>query len=161
MKPLMRKRVLALDQHPLSFGFVIFEGPEELLDWGIKNFRHGVNAVKVPMDVKLALLLDQYGPDVIVIKTPRTATLKKMIHAIVTLARIRRIPVRLIPGTSVQQAFPGQSHNKYQIATVIAARFPELSPRLGPRRKLWQAERYAMGIFDAASLGLAYFTRAT
>ncbi len=157
MKPLTRKTVLALDLHPLSFGFAMFEGPDELIDWGIKNFRNGVNAVKVPMNVKLALLLDQYGPDVVVIKEPMTVTLKRMVRTIVTLAQTRRIPVRLISSTSVRKAFADDNRNKYQIATVIAARYPELSPRLGPRRRLWQAEQYSMSIFDAAALGLAYF----
>jgi hypothetical protein len=81
-----------------------------------------------------------------------------MVRTIVTLARARRIPVRLISGTSVRKAFPDDNRNKYQIATVIAARYPELSPRLGPKRKLWQAEQYSMSIFDAAALGLASFT---
>jgi hypothetical protein len=139
MIPLTQKRVLALDPHSLSFGFAMFEG-DELLDWGIKNFRHGVNAVKVPLNAKLALLLDQYGPDVVVIKKPRAATLNTTIRTMVALAKDSRIPVRLIPGADVRNAFPDDCRNKYQIATVIAARFPELSPRLGPQRKLWQAE---------------------
>ena len=157
MKPSTRKTVLALDLHPLSFGFATFESPYELLDWGIKNFRHGVNAVKVPMNVKLALLLDQCAPDVIVIKEPRTATLKQMVRALMNLAQRRSILVRLISGASVRIAFPNASDNKYQIAKVIAARYPELSPRLGLRRKVWQAEKYSMSIFDATALAIAYF----
>jgi hypothetical protein len=157
MKVIAPERVIAIDLHPLSFGYATFEGPDELLDWGIKSFRHGVNAVKVPLNVKLALLLDHCGPDVVVIKEPRTVTLKKMVRAITNLAQCRRIPVRRISGASVQRAFPDESRNKYQIATVVAKRYPELSPRLEPRRKLWQAEKYSMGIFDAAAIGIAYF----
>jgi hypothetical protein len=157
MKTIAPERVLAIDLHPLSFGYAIFEGPDELLDWGIKSFRHGVNAVKVPLNVKLALLLDHCGPDIVVIKEPRTATLTKMVRVTTNLAQRHRIPVRRISGTSVRNAFPDESDNKYQIASVIAKRYPELSPRLGPRRKLWQAEKYSMSIFDAAALGFAYF----
>jgi hypothetical protein len=153
------ERVLALDLHPLSFGYAVFEGPDELLDWGIKSFRHGVNAVKVPLDMKLALLLDRYGPDVVVTKEPRTATLEKMARVIMNLPQCRRIPVRRISSTAVRRAFPGESHNKYQIASLIAKRYPELSPRLGSRRKLWQAETYSMSIFDAVALGVTYFMR--
>ncbi len=152
-------RVIALDLHPLSFGYAVFEGPDELLDWGIKSFRHGVNAVKVPLDVKLALLLDRYGPDVVVIREPRTATLEKIVRIITNLPQCRTIPVRRISSTVVRRAFPGESHNKYQIASVIANRHPELSPRLGPRRKFWQAEKYSMSIFDAVAIGIAYFMR--
>lgn len=157
MTQIVPKRVLALDFHPLSFGFAMFEGSDELVDWGIKSFRHGVNAVKVPINVKLALLLDQHGPDIVVMKTPRTAALKRLARTIAALAQYRRIPVRLVSTTSVREAFPDSNHNKYQIATVVAARYPELSPRLGLRRKLWQAEKYSISIFDAAALGIAYF----
>lgn len=157
MKTSTSKTVLALDLHPLSFGFATFESPYELFDWGIKNFRHGVNAVKVPMNVKLALLLDQCAPDVIVIKEPRTAALKRIVRVVINLAQRRSILVQLISGASVRMAFPNASDNKYQIATVIAGRYPEISPRLGLRRKVWQAEKYSMSIFDAVALGIAYF----
>src|ERR1035437_1368901 len=157
MKPSTRNQVFALDLHPLCFGYAMFEGPDELVDWGIKSFRHGVNAVKVPLNVKLDLLLDMYGPDTVVIKEPRTAALKKLVRAITALAERRRSPVQTISAASVRKAFPDGRHNKYQIASVIAKRYPELSPRLGQRRKLWQAEKYSMSIFDAAAIGIAYF----
>ena len=157
MKAIAPERVIALDLHPLSFGYAMFEGPDELVDWGIKSFRHGVNAVKVPLNVKLDLLLDMYGPDTVVIKEPRTAALKKLVRAITALAERRRIPVQTISAASVRKAFPDERHNKYQIASVIAKRYTELSPRLGLRRKLWQAEKYSMSIFDAAAIGIAYF----
>ena len=157
MKVIAPERVIAIDLHPLSFGYAMFEGPDELVDWGIKSFRHGVNAVKVPLNVKLDLLLDMYGPDTVVIKEPRTAALKKLVRAITALAERRRIPVQTISAASVRKAFPDERHNKYQIASVIAKRYPELSPRLGLRRQLWQAEKYSMSIFDAAAIGIAYF----
>ena len=158
MKAIPSEKVFALDLHPLSFGYAMFEGPDELVDWGIKSFRHGANAVKIPLNVKLASLLDQHEPDVVVIKAPRTVALKSVARTIAAMARYRRISVRLISRTSVRAAFPDSNHNKYQIATVIAARYPELSPRLGLRRKFWQAEKYSMSIFDAAALGITYFT---
>lgn len=158
MKAITPEKVLALDIHPLSFGYAMFEGPDELVDWGIKNFRHGVNAVKVPLKEKLALMLDQYGPDTVVIKESRTEARKTIARAISNLVQRRRIPVRRISGASVRRVFPEQNHNNYQIASVIAQRYPELSPRLGPRRKCWEAEKYSMSIFAAAAIGIAYLT---
>jgi len=158
MKTSTRNRVFALDLHPLSFGYAMFEGPDELIDWGIKNFRHGVNAVKVPLNVRLASLLDQFGPDVLVIKEPRKTALMRIARTITALAKRRSIQMKTISRASIREAFPNDNHNKYQIASVIANRYPELSPRLGPRRKLWQAEKYSMSIFDAAAIGIAYFT---
>jgi hypothetical protein len=156
-KAITPQKVFALDIHPLSFGYAMFEGPDNLVDWGIKSFRHGVNAVKVPLNVKLALLFDQYGPDTVVIKESRTTNHKKMVGAILNIAQRRRTPVRRISGASVRRAFSDESHNKYQIASAIAKRYPELSPRLGLRRKLWQAETYSMSVFDATAIGIAYF----
>ena len=62
------RRVLVLDVHPRSFGFVVFEGPNRMLDWGIKSFRPGVNAVKVPAAKKLLALLDEFTASAVVIR---------------------------------------------------------------------------------------------
>src|SRR5438132_1955836 len=66
-----RKRVLALDVHPLCFGFVLTEGPDELIDWGVRSFRHGTNTVKTPMSKRLASLIDEYRPNTLLVRTPR------------------------------------------------------------------------------------------
>ena len=159
MKLLTQKRVLALNVRPHSFAFVVFDGPSELVDWGIKSFRHGVNAVKVPMSTKMALVLDQCRPDVVVLNEAMKGAPNTTIVMSVKLAKNRRIPVRRISRDDVRKMFPRSNSNKYQIATVVAARFQELLPRLGLRRKVWEAEKYSMGIFEAAALGITYFTR--
>src|SRR6266542_229639 len=63
------ERVLALDLRPRSFGYVLFEGAEELLEWGVRSFRGGVNAVKVPARIKLIALLDEFAPEVVLLKS--------------------------------------------------------------------------------------------
>ena len=62
------KRVLALDVHPRSFGFIVFEGPNRILDWGTKSFRPGVNAVQIPAAEKLLALFDEFTPSAVVIR---------------------------------------------------------------------------------------------
>jgi hypothetical protein len=47
--------------------------------------------------------------------------------------------------------------NKFEIAKTIAARFPELTPRLPRFRKPWMSEDYRMSIFDAVAFGLTFF----
>jgi hypothetical protein len=64
------KRVLALDVHPRSFGFIVFEGPNRILDWGIKSFRPGVNAVQISAAEKLVALFDEFTPSAVVIREP-------------------------------------------------------------------------------------------
>src|SRR5438876_11739487 len=65
-----QKRVLALDLRPRSFGYVIFEGPTLLLDWGVQSFRRGRNAVRIPLAIKIAALLEDFQPAVVVAKKP-------------------------------------------------------------------------------------------
>ena len=59
----------------------------------------------------------------------------------------------------MNRAFVGFESNKYEVASVLAKQFPALASRLPPKRKIWQSEDYRMGIFDAAAVGVAYFTR--
>jgi hypothetical protein len=156
------KRVLALDVHPRSFGFVVFEGPNRMLDWGVRSFRTGVNAVKIPAGTKFLALLDEFRPSAVVIRerlTGRTAKQTKMLATIERQARSRRIPVRRISRRDVDRAFVGFETNKYEVASALTQQFPALASRLPPRRKCWQSEDYRMGIFDAAALGVAYFAR--
>jgi hypothetical protein len=156
------KRVLALDVHPQNFGFVVFNGPNRLLDLGVRSFRPGANAVKIPPAKKLLALLDEFTPSAVVIRkrvTERSGRKPKLLTIIERQARRRRIPVRFITSRNVNRAFVGFESNKYQVASVLAKQFPALASKLPPKRKCWESEVYRMGIFDAAALGVAYFVR--
>jgi hypothetical protein len=156
------KRVLALDVHPRSFGFVVFEGPNRMLDWGVRSFRTGANAVKIPAGGKILVLLDEFRPSAVVIRerlTGRTAKQTRMLMIVERRARSRRILVRRISRRTVNRAFVGFERNKHEVASALARKFPALASRLPPRRKCWQSEDYRMGIFDAAALGVAYFAQ--
>src|SRR5216684_3378113 len=110
------RRVLALDVHPRSFGFVVFEGPNRMLDWGVRSFRSGVNAVKIPSARKLLALLDEFTPSAVVIREREVGRNKKqttILPTIKRLARSRRIPVRFVSRRDVNRAFVGYEGNKY------------------------------------------------
>src|SRR5437762_8120983 len=156
-----QKRVLALDVHPSRFGYVIFEGPDELLDWGVRSFREGVNAVRIPPAQKLAALLDDFAPFTVVLekRESRTRKLYGKIGTVLREAVKRRTPVRWVTRRMVKRAFAGHDRNKDEIASVLGERFPELMAKVPPKRKIWQSEDYRMTIFDAAALGVAYFAR--
>jgi hypothetical protein len=156
------KRVLALNVHQQSFGFVVFEGPNQILDWGVRSFRSGVNAVIIPSARKLLTLLDEFTPSAIVIRKPdagRSAKKSKLLITIERQVRRRRVPIRFVSRQDVNRAFVGFESNKYEVASVLAKQFPSLASRLPPKRKCWQSEDYRMGIFDAAASGVAYFVR--
>src|SRR2546428_2957056 len=63
--PAQQIRVLAIDPFTRGFGFVILEGPEHLVDWGMKEVRQNKAARSLK---QLADLIEHYQPDVIVAK---------------------------------------------------------------------------------------------
>src|SRR5437667_11712301 len=105
MNPVSLKRVLALDVHPLCFGFVLTEGPDQLIDWGVRSFRRGANVVKVPMSKRLASLIDEYRPNALLVRTPG-AGISRRTKMILKLAAARRVPVRTISLDAIREAFP-------------------------------------------------------
>src|SRR6266851_1211715 len=121
------RRVLALDVHPRSFGFVVFEGPNRMLDWGVRSFRTGVKAVKIPAATKFLSLLDEFRPSTVVIGervTKRTTKQTKMLETIKRQARSRRIPVMCVSRRDVNRAFVGFERNKYEVASALTQQFP-------------------------------------
>jgi hypothetical protein len=157
-----QKRVLAIDVRARRFGFSVFEGPTQLLDWGVKNCRPRVNVVMIPAAKKFVALLDEFTPSAIVLRkriTGRNARRTKMLTTIEERAANRRIPVRFISREVMNRAFVGFESNKYEVASALAQQFPTLASRLPPKRKCWKSEDYRMSIFDAAALGIAYFAR--
>jgi len=155
------KRILAIDLRSRSFGFAVFEGPTRLLDWGVKSFRDGVNAVRVPVYKKFAELMNDSSPSAIVVQKNFFESKKKtgMRDALLKQAEGHRIPIRFLTRRAVRRAFAGANRNKYTIAAALAKQLPELGPRLPGVRKIWKSEDYRMSIFDAAALGVVYFTR--
>jgi len=154
------KRILAIDLRSRSFGFAVFEGPTRLLDWGVKSFRQGVNTVKIPASPKFAELMDQFSPSTIVVRKEFVESRKKagMRQALFMQAKEHRIPVRLLSRRVVKDAFVDSNRNKYTIAAAIVKQLPELAPKLPAVRKIWKSEDYRMSVFDAAALGVAYFS---
>lgn len=154
-------RVLALDVRASRFAFAACEGDRKLLDWGVRSFRKGVNAVTGPVNQKCGALMDYFAPSVIVVKRRDGDTNERrraMYEAVLLEAAKRRIPVRLLSRKTVNQVFAGSNRNKYAVAQAVAKRFPELAPRLPPPPKIWKSEDYRLSIFDAAALAVAYLT---
>jgi hypothetical protein len=140
----------------------VLEGPNQILNWGVRSFRPGVNVVKTPAGEKFLTVLDKFTPSAVVIRERETARKTKKTKILATIERqvhSRRIPVRFITRRDVNRAFVGFEANKYEVASALAEQFPALASRLPPKRKCWQSEDYRMGIFDAAAVGVAYFTR--
>src|SRR5262249_14989144 len=151
-------RVLAVDPSTRGFGFAILEGPDRLIDWGVKETKTD----KKRRSLKLIDdLIGMYQPTVIVLEnysakgSRRCGRVRELINNISKLAVKRNVKVRSFSRLKVKKACSefGAS-NKYEIAIAVAKRFPELAPRLPRFRKPWMSEDYRMSIFDAVGFAL-------
>jgi Holliday junction resolvasome RuvABC endonuclease subunit len=154
-------RVLAIDPSTRGFGFAILEGPNRLIDWGVKETKTDKKRRSLKF---VADLIERYQPRVIVVEdytgkgSRRCHRIQGLIKDISKLASKKKVRVRSVSRTKVKQTFSGSgASNKHEIATAIAQRFPELAPRLPRFRKPWMSEDYRMSIFDAVAFGLAFF----
>lgn len=154
MKPVSKRCILALSLDWQGFGFVVFDGPHDLLDFGTRNFRH---RVKIPLEAKLLLLFDANQPDALVIVEPTTAKRKRIATKIMKIAKAEKIPLVSISSVDIRNAFAPGNQSKYQIAAAIADRYPELMLRLPSPRKSYDSEKFGITIFEAAAAGLVYY----
>ena len=150
------ERIIAIDLRPQTLGFVVFEGKENLIDWGVKSFRHGVNTVRVPLGSKVVELIADYVPDAIVLRK-RLGT-EPMLRELHHGAASNHVSIHSIPIQILKAEF-SDCRNKQRTAEAVAERFIDLLPFLPPKRKLWKREDHRMRIFDAAATGIAYLSQ--
>ncbi len=152
-----QKLVLAFDVRPRRFGFVAFEGPDRLLDWGIRGSFAGPS--RLPAGKKVLTLINDFSPSVIVVRERQGQSDAKVLETLRRQAKERKIALRFISRKAIMNAFAGNGKNKHEVASVLAQQFSILMSKLPRRHKCWQTEDYRMSIFDAAAAGVAYFTR--
>jgi hypothetical protein len=154
MKPFFERRILALSLDWQGFGFAVFDGPNDLIDFGTRNFRR---KVKIPLEAKILLLLDANQPDVLVVATPTTAARKKIAARIAKVTKAEKVSLVFVSGADIRKAFAPVNQSKYQIAHAIAERYPELQFRLPSTRKSYQSKKFGITIFEAAAAGFVYY----
>lgn len=154
-------RVLAIDPTHRGFGFAVLEGPDSLIDWGVRMARQDKQAECLR---KVRSLLEQYRPMAVVLEdcavrgSRRCPRVRRLVERIRTVALSAGVSVRLVSRVQVRRAFAPTS-TKHVIACAVAERFSELAPLLPPRRKPWMPEHYNSAIFDALALGLTFLHR--
>lgn len=154
MKSREEKRILALSVDWEGFGFAMFQGPDELSDWGTRGYRSRGN---VPLEARLKFLLDENRPDTLVMLEPTTPQRKRTVARLTELAKAQRIPAALVLASDLRNAFAPVNQSKYQMAAAIADRYPELLPQLPTPRKDWQSEKFGITIFEATAAGFVYY----
>jgi Holliday junction resolvasome RuvABC endonuclease subunit len=162
MSPVYTKdiRALAIDPSTRGFGFAVLEGPERLVDWGVKETKVNKNVKSLKL---IDDLIERYQPSVLIVEdyrgkgSRRCRRIQELINDISKLGSKKKIRVKSFSRVKVKQAFfESGAETKEDIALDIAKRFPELAPRLPRFRKPWMSEDYRMSIFDATALALSY-----
>jgi hypothetical protein len=143
-------RTLALDLHPRSFGYAVFENAG-LLDWGLRKWR--LRQLKTA-GRKIGRLVNFWQPTRLLIRegAPRQE------YAIAqTAARKAQVPVVDVRRAVVQDAFRSSKRlSRFDIGVLISERYPELQPRLPANRKLTENEPFQLRMFNAAAVGMAF-----
>jgi ribosomal protein L17 len=145
-----------------GFGYVMFDNPDLLIDWGVKDVRKN----KMPDSLlKARVLMHILQPEVLVVEdahhssSRRSKRVRELIDQIADLAKDKGIAVARSSRHDVLTIFGRVgAQSKDDIAGAVAKVLPELAPRL-PRRRIWESEHYSMAIFEAAALGLTHFAR--
>ena len=156
--------ILALDVRAQKFGFAVFAGSNNLLDWGVSSYAPQYGPIDVTVGKRIVNSLEVFRPSVLVLRVPpaasgeRDARIKTVMKTLIKEARRRSVSLRMLGRNRVRDFFLARGRaTKQQIAVFLSERFPDLAWKLPPKRKPWQSENYHMTIFDAAAVGVAYF----
>jgi hypothetical protein len=148
--------VLAFYPHARGFAYVVFEGPLSPVDWGMSDVRTQGKPAKCLR--RMSVLLDQYRPDVVVIRQASEGALATLSRAAAALVESRRIVTAAVSRDQVRKAFAHLgSPTRYAIVKAIAQQVPVLAPYVPAVRKIWYGEDRRMGLFDAAAMALTFY----
>src|SRR5262249_46637876 len=90
-------RVLAIDPSTRGFGFAVLEGPNRLIDWGVKETKTDKKRRSLKF---VAELIDRYQPQMLVVEdytrkgSRRCGRVRELINDISQLAVKRKVKVR-------------------------------------------------------------------
>lgn len=158
-------RLIAIVPAPRGFGYAVLEGPDALVDWGLKGTSRLRGRPHAWCIRQAERLLEEFVPDVLVLEDHhydprfrRGAGAKRFLAEIAKRATKRAVRVRYIRRRQVGRVADHASDStRYHVALTVVHRFPELAWRLPPVRKPWMSEDARMAIFGAVALALACY----
>ena len=146
-------RILALDVHPRSFGYVVVESPAKLLDWGVRrSYQKTKSHPEVLARERLRPLLKIWKPGAVVIRVGNRRN--KDVQSLLRHLKKEAGATAFLPITGTRDYYLGRG--KYQRAVEMAARFPEIGWKLPPKRKLGDSEHYLISMFEALAIAVQY-----
>ena len=159
-------QALVLSIYPFSrgFAFVLFEGPENPFDWGVKEIK-GEHKNTTTLD-EIKKLIDRYRPEALVIEdttgkdSRRTSRIRRLYRMLAHVAQAEYVDLHCCSKIEVKNCFASVgASTKYEIAQAIAIQIPAFAHRIPRFRKPWMSEDSRQSLFDAAALGLTYYAR--
>lgn len=163
VRPLAKeRRILAIRPTGRGFGFVVLEGPQSLLDWGVKEARPADTAQLVR---KVSVLLRQYFPELLVVEDTgqanrRSSRARSLTDELMRVSAERGVPIRLMTKRKAKWIlWPDTKLTQSRLAQEFVRSFPELKSSLPPERKPWMSQDARFAIFEALMLGLATYPK--
>ncbi len=154
--------VLSIYPFSRGFAFVLFEGPYNPFDWGVKDIKEKHRNEKTLDAIKE--LIDRYNPDAIIIEETgvggarRSSRIRKLYRSLTHLSNTELIDLYRFPPSAIKRYFePVGAVTKYEIAKAIGRQIPAFAHRMPKVRKPWMSADPKQSLFDAAALGLIYY----
>jgi hypothetical protein len=156
--------VLAIYPFSRGFAFVLFEGPENPFDWGVKEIKGEQKNTATFAEIKR--LIDRYRPEALVIEdttgkdSRRTSRIRRLYRMLAQVAQAEYVDLHCCAKIEVKKCFASVgASTKYEIAQAIAVQIPAFAHRIPRFRKPWMSEDSRQSLFDAAALGITYYAR--
>lgn len=150
------QRILAIDPTTSGFAFIVLEGGVRLVDWGVARvWAESDNEYLA----RIEAIVERYSPACLVVQdttqSRRGPRARRRIALLLRYAKSVEMAATSVSWEAVRQAIGQGVNTKYEIASAIASRFPELAAHLPHRRRAWENEDPRMNIFDATAFALA------
>ena len=156
-------RVLSVYPTVRGFGFSVFEGSQNPIDWGSNTVSYNKNKARLG---KMERLIDFYSPEVVVTENCNGPGSRRNERTVAFLSdnedlcdKKNQKIVKYSKRDLSDYFYQYGASTQHEIATKISVWLPSLAPYLPSPRKPWMSEDYRMAAFDAIALALTYYQR--
>lgn len=149
------ERILAIDPFYRGFGFVVLEGADFPVHWGVKEKN---KADSHWLQMRMRELIRRYEPGAFVfadLRGKRTMRINDGVAGYIGLTEASGMATVYIAEAEIAKSF-GKATRR-EIAERLAERFPEMAETLPSKRKIWESEDPRVRVFRALTLAAVYY----
>ena len=161
MNKTLKETVLALYPTRYGLGYAVFDGPEDLVDYG-NTYVQPMSNKKIMKKVKQYISF--FKPTMVLCRNvndlPKRCgkRTKNLIDQICSEAKSQSLDIHSYTRTDIQNVFSQFSaSSKFQISKKIMSWYPVLKTYEFPKRNGWVTENHNTGVFDAVSLVMVHW----